>query len=71
MDLIKAEYKLQTVLILLRNKPIRRPGTTPIGSSTYDDDDSLSVTPAGAELFKWEPSSGAVSVVQTTRAEFN
>ncbi|KAJ3659510.1 hypothetical protein Zmor_011195 [Zophobas morio] len=33
--------------ILLRKKLIRRPGTTPMGSSMYGDDDSLSVTAAG------------------------
>ena len=29
---------------VLRNKPIRRPGTMPIGSSLYGNDDSVSVT---------------------------
>ena len=31
---------------MLRKKPIRRPGATPMGSSIYGDDDSLSVTAA-------------------------
>ena len=34
-------------IILLRNKLIRRPSTTPMGSIMYADDDSLSVTAAG------------------------
>ncbi|KAJ3648188.1 hypothetical protein Zmor_020009 [Zophobas morio] len=30
--------------VLLRNKPIRRPGETPMGFSMYGDDDSSSMT---------------------------
>ncbi|KAJ3649822.1 hypothetical protein Zmor_021542 [Zophobas morio] len=41
--------KLRKLYVLLRNKPIRGPGTTPMGSRMYGDDDSFSVTAAGEE----------------------
>ncbi|KAJ3640047.1 hypothetical protein Zmor_003367 [Zophobas morio] len=43
------KYLSSRYIILLRNKPIRRPGTMPMGSSMYGDDDSLSVTVPGEE----------------------
>ena len=45
---------------MLRNKPIRRPSTTPMGSSMYGNDFSLSVMAAGEEqrVFENKPRSG-------------
>ena len=52
------------LLLLLRNKPIRHPGATPMGSNMCGFDDSLSVTAAGEE-----PDSGCCNGFSRTSLE--